>query len=331
MRSQSPVPTGSVTFWSCFTRQFSDPLANLYGDVAGERYDFDSRVPNSRQIREGDVLVLRDEHLVYGWGVVSAVESRLGVKQTGACPSCESTSKWTERKRLTPRYRCSRCGHEFDALLRSEVPVTVYAAHYGENWIEFGSPAPVRELRQAFAMTDQQNAIRRLDPAKALDYVDLHQGVPSGYVIELGEWADRGGVTETRTKVRRFQDQFRGRLLEQFGEVCAVTGRHPREVLDAAHLYSYAAQPVHDARGGLLLRKDVHRLFDSMLLTIDPQDTRSRVAPALLDRYPALGSLDGQQLHVARDRLPRLELLASHAEAARERWRTLKKELAARP
>lgn len=306
-------------------------MANLYGDVTGERYDFDSRVPNSRQVRQGDVLVLRDEHLVYGWGVVSVVEERLGTKEVRACEACGSTSKWTERKTLTPRYRCSRCGHESNALVPTEVPVTLFSAYYGENWIEFGSPVPARDLRPVFAMTDQQNAIRRLDPVRALGYVDLHQGVPSGLVVEFtDDWVRHGGLTETRVRVRRFQDEFRGKLLERFGEVCAVTGRHPREVLDAAHLYSYAARPVHEERGGLLLRKDVHRLFDSMLLTVDPDDVRAHVAPALLERYPVLGSLDGQKLHVASDRLPRVELLASHATAARERWRTLKNELALR-
>lgn len=329
----SPQPAGVASFWSCFTRQFSDPFANIYGDVIGERYDFDSRVPNSRQIRQGDVLVMRDQHLVYGWGVVSAVTSRPGVKDARACERCGSTSKWIERKTLSPRFRCSRCEHESNVLVPIKVDVTEFSAYYGDNWIEFGAPVPVRDLRPVFAMKDQQNAIRRLDPTAARAYIDIHQGVPTDLVVEFddpGEWVRQGGLRETRVRVRRFQDEFRGKLLDRFGEVCAVTGRQPREVLDAAHLYSYAARPVHEERGGLLLRKDVHRLFDSMLLLVDPDDARAHVAPALLDRYPSLEPLDGQKLQVPNERMPRTELLASHAEAARERWATLKKDLAGR-
>lgn len=147
---------------------------------------------------------------------------------------------------------------------------------------------------------------------------------------ELTEWVRYGGMASTRSRVRRHQEQFRGRLIERYGDVCAVTGRQPLEVLDAAHLYSYATDPVHRERGGLLLRADVHRLFDAMLLTVEPDDVTSRVAPALLGNFPSLAQLDGQVLRVAGDRLPDLDLLATHAGAARARWRSLPKELAGR-
>ncbi|ROR96248.1 HNH endonuclease [Salana multivorans] len=327
--------SGRRSFWSCFTREFSNPLGNLYGDVVGEHYDYDSRVPNSRQVAEGDVLVLRDERAVYGWGVVERVESWAEKKNAGACPRCELTSRWTERLTRLPRYRCSNCGEEFDEPVPVTVPVTMFEAHYGSSWTTFAAQAPVRGLKDVYASADQQNAIRRLDPVSAVPYIDLHQGVATGIAVEIGEpgeWSRHGGFAETRTRVRRFQDQFRDRLLTRYGEVCAVTGVQPREALDAAHLYSYATRPVHEANGGLLLRKDVHGLFDAMLLTIDPDSLQSQVAPPLVERYPGLGWLDGRALTVPRDRLPRLELLDAHADASRERWasKALRDDLAGR-
>lgn len=319
------------TYWSCFTRELSDPFANRYDDAVGVQYDYDSRVPNSRQIARGDVVVLRDDHLAYGWGVISRVESVDGHKSVGACPRCGSTSKWGERKRLLPRFHCSKCGHDFPAVVRREVPITKFTAHYAETWLRFVAPAPISDLRPVFARGDQQNAIRRLDPEAARAFVARHQGMTSDVVVEIGdpdEWVHSGGFTEARAHVRRMQGVFRRKLLDRYGEVCAVTGSHPADVLDAAHLYSYATTPVHRERGGLLLRKDVHALFDAMLLTIDPQDARSHVAPALVEAYPTLEALDCQPLQVSAQSLPDMALLDTHLTSARERWKTLRRDFA---
>lgn len=47
--------------------------------------------------------------------------------------------------------------------------------------------------------------------------------------------------------------------------------------------------------GGLLLRSDVHRVFDRLLLTFDPVTWTSRVAPPLLDQYEGLRVLEGSR------------------------------------
>ena len=66
---------------------------------------------------------------------------------------------------------------------------------------------------------------------------------------------------------------------ERYGATASVTGAQPDAVLDAAHLYTFAERPVHIDGGGLLLRADVHRLFDRLLLTFNPETWRSQVAP----------------------------------------------------
>lgn len=325
--------TGAPSFWSCFTHQRRDPLSLRYGDELGERYEYDSNVRNSRQVHTGDALVVRDDHLAYGWGVVTTIDTRAASKTMRRCPKC-SRVKVSPRLRALPRYRCDHCKATFDEPLIGEEPVTEFSAYYGDSWIEFVAPVPVGELRGVFASPDQQNAIRRLDPVRAPAFLEAHVGVEIVGIAagsgELTEWIRYGGLVATRARMRRHQDQFRGKLLERYGDVCAVTGRQPLEVLDAAHLYSYAAQPVHRERAGLLLRSDVHRLFDAMLLTIEPDDATSRVAPALLEAFPTLEPLDAQVLRVPDDRLPDLGLLATHAQAARGRWRSLAKELAGR-
>ena len=52
---------------------------------------------------------------------------------------------------------------------------------------------------------------------------------------------------------------------------------------DTAHLYLYSDNPEHDLRGGLMLRCDLHALFDRWLITIDP-DAWATMATALQKR-----------------------------------------------
>lgn len=71
-------------------------------------------------------------------------------------------------------------------------------------------------------------------------------------------------------RVRVGQAEFRLRLLARYGNVCAFSGPSPTAALEAAHLYSYAAEGRHHDDGGFLLRRDLHRLFDLGLLAVEP-------------------------------------------------------------
>ena len=53
------------------------------------------------------------------------------------------------------------------------------------------------------------------------------------------------------------------------------------------HLYLYSENPQHDLKGGLLLRCDLHALFDRWLITIDPDIWSIQIAPEL-KLYPDL-------------------------------------------
>lgn len=54
---------------------------------------------------------------------------------------------------------------------------------------------------------------------------------------------------------------------------------------------------VLDSEGGLLLRRDVHRLSDLGFLTVDPESLRI-YAMRELNQYPVYRDLDGQELQV---------------------------------
>lgn len=61
-------------------------------------------------------------------------------------------------------------------------------------------------------------------------------------------------------------------MAEAYGRRCAVTQERALPVLEAAHVIPYAAGGEHSLENGLLLRSDLHRLFDAGYVTVDPDD-----------------------------------------------------------
>jgi hypothetical protein len=68
---------------------------------------------------------------------------------------------------------------------------------------------------------------------------------------------------------RRGQPKFRRALLEAYAGKCAVTGCEVETVLEAAHIVAYAGDQTNKVSNGLLLRADIHTLFDLGHLKID--------------------------------------------------------------
>jgi hypothetical protein len=68
---------------------------------------------------------------------------------------------------------------------------------------------------------------------------------------------------------RRGQPQFREKLLEAYQRRCAVTGCVLEPVLEAAHIVPHAEGTDYRVSNGILLRSDIHTLYDLHHLSID--------------------------------------------------------------
>lgn len=82
-------------------------------------------------------------------------------------------------------------------------------------------------------------------------------------------------------RVRAGQPKFRRNLLAAYGKRCAISGWGPVEVLEAAHILLHAHTGLNKADNGVLLRSDLHVLFDEGLLRIDPDSLRIWLDPSL--------------------------------------------------
>lgn len=104
--------------------------------------------------------------------------------------------------------------------------------------------------------------------------------------------------TPRPVRPRLGQGAFRALVTDTYEYRCAVTGGKILPVLEAAHIRPVAAQGTHDVRNGVLLRSDVHTLFDRGYVTITP-DGRFRASPRLKDEFDngeAYRSLDGRSV-----------------------------------
>lgn len=76
------------------------------------------------------------------------------------------------------------------------------------------------------------------------------------------------------------QGHFKRAVSAAYGHRCAVTSSATFPSLEAAHIRPFADGGLHAVSNGLLLRADVHRLYDRGYLGID-RDLRLRVSPQL--------------------------------------------------
>jgi len=134
---------------------------------------------------------------------------------------------------------------------------------------------------------------------------------------EAMEPTDRYG-SPMLVKPRLGQGGFRIAVLEAYERACAVTTEHSLPVLEAAHIRPFADEGLHDVRNGLLLRTDIHRLFDRGYVTVTP-DHQFRVSERLREDYAngqTYYGLDGQEVWVPRaeGEKPSRDLLAWHGE-----------------
>jgi putative restriction endonuclease len=66
------------------------------------------------------------------------------------------------------------------------------------------------------------------------------------------------------------QGAFRVMVTDAYQRRCVVTRERTLPALEAAHIKPYSEHGSHDPANGLLLRKDIHALFDSGYVTVTP-------------------------------------------------------------
>nr|WP_297387178.1 HNH endonuclease signature motif containing protein [uncultured Roseateles sp.] len=113
---------------------------------------------------------------------------------------------------------------------------------------------------------------------------------------------------------REGQPAFRQTLLHAYGGACAISGCAVEALLEAAHIVPYRGPHTNVAQNGLLLRADLHKLFDLHLLSIDPVTRVVRLSEEL--KGSEYACLDGIALRRTSEpaMAPASEALRHHEE-----------------
>ncbi|MGQ4269981.1 HNH endonuclease [Nocardiopsis changdeensis] len=126
----------------------------------------------------------------------------------------------------------------------------------------------------------------------------------------------RGGYGRVRRRLG--QQAFKLALLEAYGGRCAITGLGLPPALEAAHIHPVADGGLHRLDNGLLLRADLHRLFDAGYIAVSP-DFTVRISPRLHGEAAAeYAALEGTEI-----RLPENKADRPAVDALRHHMRTV--------
>lgn len=134
------------------------------------------------------------------------------------------------------------------------------------------------------------------------------QDIPS-----IDEIEDERRKTLAQIAERQGQPAFRSRLLKVYQNKCSITGWEIPEVLEAAHIIPYRGEWGNVTQNGLLLRSDLHTLFDKGLITIG-DDYRIIVHESL--RGSPYGKIHGRPLRspISEEHRPSRKALRWHRE-----------------
>jgi hypothetical protein len=292
-----------------------------YDDSAGIYYSYDSNVGNCKQVSVGDLIVVREDNHVAGWGFIEFIEvTANSPKEITRCPQCRKT-KFSRRKTMTPANKCASCDHEFgdhEALVTHE-SVTAYKAFYANTWTEAARLVHSKDLEAVLKNRDTFNAIRPIDRDRLPPFLETISGRDVDLTVDIDDKQVEiilGGHVDATIRRRRGQREFRFKMMQRFGEICAFSGEQPPQVLEAAHIKSFAESGEHHLDGGLLLRRDIHSLFDAHLMTVNPSSWKVEIAPRL-HNYSTYRPLHGADLFIPAKARPSSALVENHFQTAR--------------
>lgn len=114
---------------------------------------------------------------------------------------------------------------------------------------------------------------------ESITNLDLEDGYINSTIQTESSKVQIFSKVTTRTK----QSEFRSRVLEAYG-ACAITGSKLPQILEAAHIFPFNGKN-DTLTNGILLRADIHKLFDSFLLSINPKTKNLELNPILESEY----------------------------------------------
>jgi hypothetical protein len=156
-------------------------------------------------------------------------------------------------------------------------------------WKDYNDPDPAIGAgpinNRSYAPPLAKRLRRQIDNLYAKD--DGADRVSKVLEVTEEEVFDPSEIEDARQRIvssivcRRGQSAFRNQLLAAYKGRCAVTGCGIEAILEAAHIVPFKGPKTNHPANGLLLRADIHTLFDLGLVALDEATMQLLVSPKL--------------------------------------------------
>lgn len=155
--------------------------------------------------------------------------------------------------------------------------------------------------------------VRQIEDPLLFELEEAEREVEQAGVFDPTDIEDARSKTLAAVVRRRGQSAFRDALRDAYGDRCCLTDCNLVDVLEAAHIHPYRGDQTNVVSNGLLLRTDIHTLFDLFLLRIDPINLTVQISPKLIGTEYA--SLQGRRVATPVDpgKAPSPKALEVHA------------------
>lgn len=180
-------------------------------------------MPNHAKIAVGDSIVLWDKKSSIGVSVVDSIDRAKEEKPTYSCPNC-GRAHIKARKTKSPRYRCFKCGSEFNEPTTKIQTVSTYTSNHDTAWVGLEAVLSGAQLRSVCESPKSQLSLR---PLKWDSFKSVIEAAEYGRDLATTEVQSKrinGGHTSAMARVRKGQALFRKSLIGRYGTKCAFTG-----------------------------------------------------------------------------------------------------------
>lgn len=259
------IEKGNVRYWA----------NDGYNEDYSVFYRYNNSVPNYKNVKEGDLVIIRNRDNILGISIIEKLETYDTEKNVYKCPHDECNAKKIRpRKTMMPKWRCDN-GHEFNERRLVLEPAIGFIATYGSVFKKL-KDIPLDKLEAESLRYNVQLSIQEVNIQWAKELFDAQI---SSILLTAGEAdndspdlleGDQRKLVDRQIRQRRGQKTFRDKLLKS-SPICAVTGCELVDILEAAHIDAYRNESHNHISNGLLLRSDIHTLFDLNLCAIHPE------------------------------------------------------------
>lgn len=274
-----------------------DGQSGAYRPAAG--YSFNDHTPHHRQVAVNDLFFLRNRDRLLTVGRVQRIEVDRIDKNIQRCPTC-GTAQLGVRSTRAVSYRCLH-GHEFLHPLASVRDSTEYKAHFALDYIDISATIETAELRPFELTNSRQLALRPGDLDGLLRYVARRDrnaaAIFRAWLAERNvrladDEADDDDGSDlldprerqlTAVRIRRGRRPLREDLFRRYGARCMISGCKVAALLEAVQIQQTSDAKFKNPTNGLILRSDLHTLFDLNLVGIDPDRLTVAIHPSLAD------------------------------------------------